>query len=720
MAKNVSGVQASRNTKPSIARGPTTSIMPSYRTILGGHCRYFIQSRCRFGDSCYYPHDEAVKTAFVLQKVSTTRAKQHNLAVANPTPDNTSGNTPLPGTPMAQKCEIAQGILDTSRAQVEGHYPTPPPSPKDLKPGFGHEYRGTEVTPPTTPVRKVNRPAGYQTAYTAETVNHAGRVSWDTHYRSAQTDESGNPYPPAYTAETVNHAARASWDAHYRPAQADSSDALCKAVEAIEIACNTAPTTHYPHTQTVKSDAICKAIETIETASNLAPASWDETDKSDTLCQAAETAETVNNAARASWDTHYRPVIIDETVTQLFEKIYAASIKVPKIALRSRRSHNNNFDTLAEAAEAALLVARKQRSYSEDQQPTFTGEKSANLQAAEGYKKALLAGKIPNVLSKAESAKLDVIIASQYWEAPIQAIVDNTGVLACQTPKSITNTPDYWTNQIRSNSKNWGPNDYMVWAKHNLTDATAIKLARTYSDHLENGTAPMRLFSRRGEQATPGQSFKDFSLLPYELREQIWLMALENEKNDVRLVWQREEHGEGHFTNNSFFNANNQQRLLFVSRECRELAIKHNYELAFGTRHSSAQTYFDFKRDRLFIHTSHTNELYDLVKFLRTKDVERIQNLAIPLRDFLQGDEHKIARALCRFKNVKMIHLVCGDGLEDVTYCRAGSARLAKNIQRFLYNTWRKHNDPNSWPKVRMYTIPAMIAQLFKIDNLVY
>jgi hypothetical protein len=157
-----------------------------------------------------------------------------------------------------------------------------------------------------------------------------------------------------------------------------------------------------------------------------------------------------------------------------------------------------------------------------------------------------------------------------------------------------------------------------------------------------------------------------------------------------------------------------------VNHELRNLALKHNYELAFGTRHSPPQTYFDFKRDRLFIHTRGTQELYYLVRFMLTKDVERVQNLAIPLRDFVQGKEHHIARALCKFKNVKRIHLVCGDGLEDVTFCGAGNARLAKNIQRFLYDTWRKHNDPHKWPKVRMYTLPAMTAQFFRIDNMLY
>lgn len=435
----------------------------------------------------------------------------------------------------------------------------------------------------------------------------------------------------------------------------------------------------------------------------------------DTLYQTVETADTVSQAGRTSWDILYRPADKDEITEQVLRKIYSASIKDPRLATKSSRSSDSIFYQLAQIAESAIRHAQGKFVASS----AIIGQKSAEVKAAEGYKKAVLTGKISNVLSKTEQAHLDVIIASQYWDSPLPDKEDTPSATAFQFPKSIAGVPGKCDTLAQSSTKNWGQNEYLLWAKRNLTDATAIKVAKTYCDHLENGTAPMRLFSMMGKQAPPGTSFKDFSLLPYELREQIWLLALEKEKNDVRLVW-RYKQKNGHSTHNSFINANNQQRLLFVNHELRNLALKHNYELAFGTRHSPPQTYFDFKRDRLFIHTRGTQELYYLVRFMLTKDVERVQNLAIPLRDFVQGKEHHIARALCKFKNVKRIHLVCGDGLEDVTFCGAGNARLAKNIQRFLYDTWRKHNDPHKWPKVRMYTLPAMTAQFFRIDNMLY
>ena len=418
------------------------------------------------------------------------------------------------------------------------------------------------------------------------------------------------------------------------------------------------------------------------------------------------------------WETDCHLSQTNEISIQVFKKIYSTSIKLPRLTTGSRMP-GNNTSQLSEIAEAALKYFQKQdlKSNSGTLKPTSIKDKRIVVQAAECYKNLLLAAKISNVLNKKQQAHLDVIIASQHWE-DINSPTDNEhSTVDVHVLQSVAKPLEHMSDQQLSSPKIWSPSKYLEWAKRNLTDATAIKLARTYCDHLENGTAPIALFSRMGKQAPHGTSFEYFSLLPYELREQIWLLVLEEEKNDVRIIWQHKSKDE-HFTNNCFINANNQQRLLFVNHELQGLAMKHNYELAFGTPYSPAKTYFDFKRDRLFIHTCGCNELPQLVKYISTKDAERVQTLAIPLRDFLRGDEHKIAEALCKFKSVKKVHLVCGDGLEDVTICRAGDPQLAKNIERFLYKTWHRHNDPHSYPRVRMQTMPAMLAQYLKIDNL--
>ena len=449
---------------------------------------------------------------------------------------------------------------------------------------------------------------------------------------------------------------------------------------------------------------------------------------------ASDSVWDANCAEAALWNTSYRSAEtdvwatdhcaakVDDITTRVFFKIHSVSANLPHLTTKTRRSRNDNEQPLAEIAEAALKHAQKRDVvYGSDVfHPAVAGDMSILVQAAEGYKNALMAGKVSNVLERSEQAHLDIIIASKHWDSQLAAPEDAPTTSISLAPKPIANTPGQWNSPQQSSTKVWGQSDYMAWAKRNLTDATAIKLARTYCDRLQNGTAPMSLFGYMGKQAPPGTVFQYFSFLPYELREQIWLYALEDERNDVRLVWQRERRDDGHVTKTSFVNANQQQRFLFVNREIRGLALKHNYELAFRTRHSPAQTFFDFKRDRLFLHTRHSNEVPDLVKHIHRDDAIRIHTLAVPLRDFIMGNENRIAEALCRFKNVKRIHLVCGDGLEDKTYGGAGDLGLAKAIQRFFYNTWRKHNDPTSCPRFRMYTIPALAAKFLEIDNMRY
>lgn len=408
---------------------------------------------------------------------------------------------------------------------------------------------------------------------------------------------------------------------------------------------------------------------------------------------------------------------IDDITTQVFKRIYSASFKLPHLTTKTRRSSNENVQTLAEISDAALKYAQKHVVGSGASQPNEAPENSVTVKAAECYKKALLAGKIENVLNKTEHAHLDILIASQHWNAQLPAANNADTASASEVSKSVANHPEGHDALTKASCRD---NEYMAWARANLTDATAIKLARTYCEGLQNGTAPKHLFGRMGKQAPPGTSFQYFSLLPYEVREQIWLLALEEERNDVRIIWQHAEREDGRFTLNRFVNANHQQRLLFVNFELRQLALKHNYELAFGTCRSTPKTYFDFARDRLFLHSRCPSELPKFVRSVRTRDAVRVQNLAIPLRDLVQGNELKIAEALCKFKNVKRIHLVCGDGVEDVRYCGAGDAQLAKKIQRYFSGIWRKHNDPRTCPKIRMYTIPAMIAHDFKIDNMLF
>lgn len=441
-----------------------------------------------------------------------------------------------------------------------------------------------------------------------------------------------------------------------------------------------------------------------------------------------------NNTAEGTvWDTRYPPVKFDvwaaseshvpaeDITTRVFSKIHSAAAKLPRLTTQTRRSHDN-VQSIVEVAEAALnFVLKRTLTYgSAVFEPEVDGDWSLLVRAGEAYKKALGAGKMPNVLKKSEQAHLDIIIASQHWDDPTNDTKSMLKTSILQISKSVANPPEHLKAVQKTSTKTWEKSDYWAWAQRNLTSETAIKLVKTYRSSLDNGTAPLSLYSNMGKQAPPGTTFHHFSLLPYELREQIWLEALAVEKNDVRLIMTRETRVNGRHGHASFVNANKQQRLLFVNRELHHLAMHHNYELAFGTRYSPAKTYFDFSRDRLFLHTKHSNELHDMVRHIQPQDADRISVLAVPLRDFVIGDEHRVAEALCKFRKVKHIHLVCGDGLEDKTYAGAGDPKLAKSIEKFIYKTWRQHNSATSWPKVRMYTIPALSARLFGIDEMMY
>lgn len=448
---------------------------------------------------------------------------------------------------------------------------------------------------------------------------------------------------------------------------------------------------------------------------------------------ASDAGWNTNSAGVALWNTTNRPEEDDDTWTtsqtctpadditaRVFSKIYFETVKLPHLTTKTRTSRNNQDQPLFEIAQAALLFAQKHGITNglDILDPSFTGDTSILVKAAEGYANALKGMKVPDVLKKRERAHLDVIIASQYWDEGTSTTEGPSTTSVCDASSSITK-PSGALNAIQqSSTKTWEQSDYWAWAKRNLTNATAIKLARTYCQGLENGTGPRKMFSGMGKQAPPGTTFHYFSLLPYEIREDIWLYALSMEKNDVRLIWMYETGDNGHCTNTSFVNANQQQRLLLVNHELRDLALKHNYKLAFGTKHSRPQTYFDYSRDRLFLHTRHSNELPALVKYLHPRERDRILTLAVPLRDFVTGDEHSNAEALGKFRSVKRIHLVCGDGLEDRTYAGAGDKGLAKAIQRMLYDTWRRTDDPGSWPRVRMNTIPALTAKYFGIDDM--
>jgi hypothetical protein len=409
--------------------------------------------------------------------------------------------------------------------------------------------------------------------------------------------------------------------------------------------------------------------------------------------------QSATTQGQPAWDTLQRVGTVEAT-SKVIRKQYAAPTE------GDRSAWNTVYQ--GETVKTTTKVIRKQFAATiavpAAPQATIPYQKSIRVQLAEAYKEDLLSGRIPDRLKKTEHAELERMIAEQYWQAPLPG----------------TNNPPASTTTSAAPSWNSGETDYLVWAKRNLTDPAAIRLARTYGKEFESSTAPVQLYRELRKRTPPHTSFTSFSLLPYEIRQQIWEYALDTEETDVRLVWDYQMRN-GHHTRTRLANASPPPRLLLVNHELRSLALKHTYERTFSTRHSAATTYFDFSKDRLFLHTSSAAELPHMLRYIRTRDAERLRSLAIPLRDLLKSNERRgLAQILCRFRNLERLDLVCGDGLEDMACGGAGDEKLAEKIQKWLASVWKIRHAPESGPEVHMYLIPAIMAHCLRIDNLMY
>jgi hypothetical protein len=104
-----------------------------------------------------------------------------------------------------------------------------------------------------------------------------------------------------------------------------------------------------------------------------------------------------------------------------------------------------------------------------------------------------------------------------------------------------------------------------------------------------------------------------------------------------------------------------------VNQQSHDLAVKR-YELTIHCSRNPAaksHSYFNYANDTLFFRTEYANELPLIVRCIRPSDLERIQRIALPFRDFQKGHIHKICQAMFYFRNLKSVMLVAGDGRAD-------------------------------------------------------
>jgi hypothetical protein len=140
-----------------------------------------------------------------------------------------------------------------------------------------------------------------------------------------------------------------------------------------------------------------------------------------------------------------------------------------------------------------------------------------------------------------------------------------------------------------SNSWDTCPESYTC---SNVNNPAAMKVNST------GLVAAQKSVSRAIKRGIP-ITFQRFAELPYELRELVWKMALAEDRYEVTLRW-RFKFEFGHYTHNKLVSESTSPRFLHVSRDTRELALKH-YEKTFGTDTYRPSVYFNYDKDRLFI-----------------------------------------------------------------------------------------------------------------------
>jgi hypothetical protein len=261
--------------------------------------------------------------------------------------------------------------------------------------------------------------------------------------------------------------------------------------------------------------------------------------------------------------------------------------------------------------------------------------------------------------------------------------------------------------------KKWDKEELARWACRHLKDGTVMKYL---APHLLAGKIPQRFFDVIPERAPRDSMFHYFSLLPSELRNQIWTYVLDTEQYDCRIMWKYDDEYQGNYFNSRLIPQNVTPRLLHVNREARSMAMTR-FSYTFATTNSGPRCWFDYSKDRLFIHTRNPSELYQITDIMLKPDIQRVTCLAVPLRDYILCKDD-FCRAVVRFRGLRHLWLVVGDGKEDLQYSE--DAKLAERAQKWLMPVWKGRNPKRATPKVDLQIIDGLKAHVWKIDGLVW
>ena len=153
-----------------------------------------------------------------------------------------------------------------------------------------------------------------------------------------------------------------------------------------------------------------------------------------------------------------------------------------------------------------------------------------------------------------------------------------------------------------------------------------------------------------------------------------------------------------------------------MNRETRSLALER-YEYTSGTETAGPACFFNYKNDRLFIHSCGVDELRQISKTFVKRDIGRIKNLSVALRDYIRNPL-AFQNAMARFKGLKRLWLVVGNGREDAS-C-AEDPKMVKKVEKVVLPYWRRYNAAKQDPIITLKVIDALEAHALQIDGLIY
>jgi hypothetical protein len=328
-----------------------------------------------------------------------------------------------------------------------------------------------------------------------------------------------------------------------------------------------------------------------------------------------------------------------------------------------------------------------------------------------------------SLVTYATTASQGIAIAPKVVPPKVEqpkVIITSTAPPAVEQAQTIIAAPALPTNQdlINFNKKSWDTSDTLHnWACQNLRMTTATKFLVPY---IMAGKIPKSVLFGSSDKASDKEVFQYFELLPAELRIQIWKYAMKNYVGKARVVWKWDDYHMGNYYHSRLESKNPPPPFLHVNKETRSLATGH-YDLTFATMQSGPETFFNYEQDILFLQTAFASQILPMVKLFHDHERNLIQQLTVPLRDFIHN-ERGFIDAITRFRDLKCLKLAVADTREDEYWAR--NPRMAKKVTRAIEALWiRRHrNAPTTvpLPTVEMMLLDGIVAKFYGIDGITW